>query len=163
MIEKEHILVKIPRKSKTISIYIHSIYLFNLSSIYEETPRIMFGQTSGYLVTQSNWCMKLTTTDSRDGKKLNMRRRTWLLEQSSEREGELQRWEVSYAIVQRRSSQRWAEQRGNHGVFEENERFRNEKRPHFYGCELTGLISLKYKYIYIFLLLICKLATAITN
>ena len=95
--------------------------------------------------------MKLTTTDSRDGKKLNMRRRTWLLEQSSEREGELQRWEVSDAIVQRRSSQGWAEQRGNHGVFEENERFRNEKRPHFYGCELTGLISLKYKYIYIYI------------
>ena len=36
-----------------------------------------------------------------DGKKLNMRRRTWLMEPSPEREGELQGWEVSGAIVQK--------------------------------------------------------------
>ena len=33
-------------------------------------------------------------------------------------------------------------------MFKENERFQNEKWPHFYGCELTGLISLKYKYFF---------------
>ena len=108
----------------------------------------MFDQTSGYLVTQSNWCIKLATTDSMDGKRLNMRRRTWLAEHSLEREGESQGREVSGETVQRRSSQRWAEQRGNHGAFKENERLQNEKRPHFYVCELTGLISLKYKYIF---------------